>query len=204
MRIAHRIEKMAARMNKIRNKMKPAKATSAGTSVSAAVNAIKTRGSSAKMFAPQASLQPRSHGRVPEQDPNSFISKIRRHSSLDSMHAEKEPTRKKPPDASTPATASTSPIPQVVAVGSRVMVKGLSSAVHYNGQYGIVGEIVDKDGEERLVIVLQNGRKLSVRRANAHVVKSRPDGKLGLKLASDFNTPTAPAYKVVKPQTRVL
>ena len=202
MRMAHRIEKMAARMNKIRQKMKPAKATNAGTSVLAAVNEIKNKGSSAKMFAPQASLQPRSHGHFPEQDPNSFVSKIRRHSSLDSMHAEKEPTKKNPLDASAPAAASTPAIPQLAAVGLRVMVKGLSSAVHYNGQYGIVGEIVDKDGEERLVIVLENGRKLSVRRANAHVVKSRPAGKLGLKRASDVKLDyrsTTPAYKVVIP-----
>ena len=78
------------------------------------------------------------------------------------------------PPASAPLATST-PVPQVAAVGSRVMVKGLSSAAHYNGKYGIVGEIVDKDGEERLVVVLEDdGRKLSVRRANAQVVKPRP------------------------------
>ena len=37
-------------------------------------------------------------------------------------------------------------------------------------------EIIDKDGEERLCVVLEgSGRQLSVKRANAQVVKARPD-----------------------------
>jgi len=84
----------------------------------------------------------------------------------------KSPSRSGP---AAPAPAASAPVPQVANVGSRVMVKGLSSAAHYNGKYGIVSEIIEKDGEERLAVVLEgDGRKLSVKRGNALVVKSRP------------------------------
>jgi len=75
------------------------------------------------------------------------------------------------------AAASAAPGPQeaAAAVGSRVMVQGLSKAAQYNGKFGIVSEIIDKDGEERLCVVLEgSGRQLSVKRANAQVVKARP------------------------------
>jgi len=63
----------------------------------------------------------------------------------------------------------------VVHIRSRVMVKGLNAAAHYNGKYGIVNEVIEKDGEERLCVVLEtDGRQLSVKRANAQVVKPRP------------------------------
>jgi hypothetical protein len=73
---------------------------------------------------------------------------------------------------------------QVAVVGSRVMVPKrfgpsdllrFSKAAQCNGQFGIVSEIIDKDGEERLCVVLAgSGRHLSVKRANAEMVKARP------------------------------
>ena len=80
------------------------------------------------------------------------------------------------PRGSPPPPAAAAP-PVEAVVGSRVMVKGLSSAAHYNGKYGLVREIVtsEKDGAERLVCVLEaDGRQLSVKRGNAQVVKPRP------------------------------
>ena len=72
-------------------------------------------------------------------------------------------SRSTPPKAAAPPTSA--------AVGSRVMVQGLSKAAQYNGKFGIVSEIIDKDGEERLCVVLEgSGRQLSVKRANAQVV----------------------------------
>ena len=80
-----------------------------------------------------------------------------------------------PKDGAASPAAAAPPVEAVV--GSRVMVKGLSSAAHYNGKYGLVREIVisEKDGAERLVCVLEaDGRQLSVKRGNAQVVKPRP------------------------------
>ena len=80
-----------------------------------------------------------------------------------------------PKDGAARPAAAAPPVEAVV--GSRVMVKGLSSAAHYNGKYGLVREIVtsEKDGAERLVCVLEgDGRQLSVKRGNAQVVKPRP------------------------------
>lgn len=89
--------------------------------------------------------------------------------------ADSAASRSPPPAAKAPPAPTAPPIPQVAVVGSRVMVKGLNGAAHYNGKYGIVSEIIDKDGEERLVVVLEvDGRKLSVKRSNAQVVKNRP------------------------------
>ena len=69
-----------------------------------------------------------------------------------------------PADGSAPE----SPAAKVAVLGSRVMVRGLSKAAQYNGQFGIVSEIIDKDGEERLCVVLEgSGRQLSVKRAVA-------------------------------------
>jgi len=74
----------------------------------------------------------------------------------------------KEPEAA--ARAAAAPMPQVAAVGSRVMVKGLKGAAHYNGKFGIVKEIMEKEGEERLCVVLDgDGRQLSVKRSNAEV-----------------------------------
>ena len=74
----------------------------------------------------------------------------------------------KEPEAA--ARAAAAPMPQVASVGSRVMVKGLNGAAHYNGKFGIVKEIMEKDGEERLCVVLDgDGRQLSVKRSNAEV-----------------------------------
>jgi hypothetical protein len=74
----------------------------------------------------------------------------------------------KEPEAA--ARAAAAPMPQVAAVGSRVMVKGLNGAAHYNGKFGIVKEIMEKEGEERLCVVLDgDGRQLSVKRSNAEV-----------------------------------
>jgi hypothetical protein len=50
------------------------------------------------------------------------------------------------------------------------MVTGLNGAEHYNGKFGMVKEIMEKEGEERLCAVLDgDGRQLSVKRSNAEV-----------------------------------
>ena len=77
----------------------------------------------------------------------------------------------------------------MAVVGSRVMVRGLSKAAQYNGQFGIVSEIIDKDGQERLCVVLEgSGRQLSVKRDNAEVVKARPAASGSNPMAMALNT----------------
>jgi DnaJ-domain-containing protein 1 len=81
------------------------------------------------------------------------------------------------------------PAAKVAVVGSRVMVRGLSKAAQYNGQFGIVSEIIDKDGQERLCVVLEgSGRQLSVKRDNAEVVKARPAASGSNPMAMALNT----------------